>query len=140
VTDGFVGVRVEGINELRRGLSAIDHELPRELGGDMERVASRTVLPRARALTPHRSGDLARSLTAVRFRSGVAVRSRLPYAAVQHWGGTTGKGHRPGSPGSGSVRIKGTRFVEKAAVERMEQFAVQLGEELDRFLGRHGLR
>jgi hypothetical protein len=135
-----VGVRLEGIGELRRGLSAIDRELPKELGADMTRVAERTVLPQARSLAPDRTGALKSSLQAVPYRGGVAIRSRLPYSNVQHWGGTTGRGHQPGRGGSGSVRIKGSRFVTRAGEERLEQLAQELGVAVDRFLERHRLR
>jgi hypothetical protein len=135
------GVRVEGIDELRRGLRAIQTDLQPELDRSMEGAASRTVLPRARAFTPRQTGESAQSLTVVaQSRGTVAIRSRLPWMNVLHWGGTTGKGHRPGVPGSGSVKVKGSRFVERAGEERMEAFAQELGDTIDQFLGHHGLR
>jgi hypothetical protein len=137
----LVGVRqLQEVASTRHGLQALARGEGHELDRWVESAASRTVLPRARALTPRASGRLAGSLEVVQYKGGAALSSRLPYANVQHWGGTTGRGHRPRVANSGSVKVKGTRFAYRAGEERMEQFAQALADQLDTLIGRHGLQ
>lgn len=132
-------VTLEGIGEVRRALKVIDQKLPVELGHMMERAAV-PVVAAARSRAPHRSGALSRSLKVTAQSSAVSIRSALPYANVIHWGGTTGRGHRPGVGGSGSVTIKANRFIWDVGEARMEDFAQRLVVELDRFFGHYGFK
>jgi hypothetical protein len=77
-------VRVEGARELRRTLRAAGDKL-----GDLKAVHQKVggiVVARATGTAPRRTGRLAASVRAGRLASGVAVRSRLPYANPIHWG------------------------------------------------------
>src|SRR3954471_18933800 len=95
------GGAVQGLRELRRDLKAVERELPRELTKTMKRAAE-PVARHAAELAPRKSGALARSITAGAAGTKASIRSRLPYANVQAWGGTTGPGHQRGA-GQGSV-------------------------------------
>lgn len=130
-------VGVEGLSSLRRDLRLIDSGLNRELSQGMKQAAG-PVLDRARELTPVRTGQLQQSLRLSSAGTRVSVTSRLPYANVQHWGGTTGRGHLPGHGGSGSVRIKGSRFAVRAVDEKHDEFVNELARSMDAFFGRHG--
>lgn len=103
----------------------------------MKMATERTVLPVARTAAPHRSGRLAASLKVSARGTTVAVTSRLPYANVQHWGGTTGPHHQRG-PGKGTVKVKGTKFVTRAVEVTSDQFINELADSLDGFFMRHG--
>ncbi len=52
--------------------------------------------------------------------SSTAIRSGKPYANFIYWGGSTGKGHKPGQGGSGSVKwrqIGGAEFPSGVTLE-----------------------
>lgn len=106
----------------------------------MKRAAERRVLPRARSLAPRRKGRLAESLRLTATGTRVQLRSSLAYAPVIQWGGTVGHGHLQGHPGSGASRIKPSRFIDHALEEELDAYAEALGEELDHFFARHGLK
>lgn len=130
-------VQVEGLNTIRRDLRLIDSGLNRELGQAMK-TAAEPVLVTARSLTPVRTGRLQRSLGVRASGTRVSIVSRQPYANVIHWGGTTGRGHMPGRGGSGSVRIRASRFALRAIDEKHNEFVNELARSLDAFFRRHG--
>ena len=129
-------VQVEGLNETRRDLRLIDQQLPRELGQAMK-AAAQPVLETARSNTPVRTGRLQQSLRLSAAGTRVSIVSRVPYANVIEWGGTTGRGHRPGG-GGGSVRIKGRHMATRAAEQKHDEFVNALARSLDEFFARHG--
>lgn len=132
-------VAVEGLKELRRDLKAVEKALPRELGQTMKRAAE-PVARTAAEMAPRKTGALQRSIKASATGTRAAIRSRLPYSNVQAWGGTTGRGHKPGVAGSGSVKVKGSRFPEKAAEQHSGQFIEDLADGVDHLLTRHGFK
>lgn len=134
-----VAVRVEGLKELRRDLRGVEKALPRELTKTLKEAAS-PVADKAKALAPRGSGRLAASIRPYASGTAVTVATRLPYGDVIHWGGTTGRGHRPGVGGSGSVKVAGSRFVERAAVDREDETAERLGDGIEELLGRNGFK
>lgn len=115
----------------------MDRSLPREMGLAMRGAAERTVLPAARAAAPHRTGHLATSLKVSARGTKVAITSRLPYANVVHWGGTTGRGHQRGS-GRGSVKVRANPFALRAIETTSDAFMNELADSLDAFFTRHG--
>jgi phage gpG-like protein len=134
------GVSVEGLAQLRRDLKAVEKTLPRELTTTLRRAAQPVARTAAELAPRGKTGDLERSIKAGAAGTRATIRSRLPYANVIAWGGTTGKGHRPGVGGSGSVKVKPSLFPEKAADEKSEQFLNELADGLENLLGRHGFK
>lgn len=132
-------VRVEGLKELRRDLRLIEKDLPRDLGRTMK-TAVEPVASKAAGLAPVLTGRLARSVKPSAQGTNAAIRSRLPYANVIAWGGTTGRGHKPGAAGSGSVKVKASRFPEKAAEAEAETFLQRLADGIDGLLTKHGFK
>jgi phage gpG-like protein len=136
---GTAKVAVEGLNQLRRDLKAIAKEVPRELSHTLKSAAG-PVVARAASMAPRRTGALAASVKASASGTRASIRSAKPYANVIAWGGTTGRGHKPGVGGSGSVRIKASRFPERAAEQGAEQFLERLADGVDGLLVRHGFK
>lgn len=144
-------VSVTGLRELRRDIRAIDKGLGRELNKGL-REAVRPVVREAAVLAPRKTGALAASLRPYAAGASVGVRSRLPYANVIHWGGTTGKGHSQSRAGSVVLRrrshsladgrtIEGYNpFIWKAAARNMDRFIDDLGDAIEGMAGRHGWR
>jgi phage gpG-like protein len=136
---GPPAIKIEGLKELRRDLKTIEQGLPRELGRTMK-IAVQPVARLAASLAQKKTGALAASVKASVAGTNAAIRSRLPYANVQAWGGTTGRGHKPGVGGSGSVKVKGSLFPEKAAEAGADTFLEQLADGVDGLLTRHGFK
>lgn len=85
-----VGIKIEGLKELRSELRKIDKRLPRELQkGNKE--AAKSVLPKVRRGAPvGATGRLAKSVrplaTQRRAQVGVGFERRVPYAGVINFG------------------------------------------------------
>jgi phage gpG-like protein len=122
-------IRVEGLRDLRRDLKAIDKGLERELRDHLKEAAE-AVLPTARALAPKRSGALAASLKATATGQRASIRSRLPYANAQHWGGTVG-------PKKTSY-ITGKHFVSRAVEMKQAVVVDKVGDGIDALARKHG--
>lgn len=120
-----VGIDTRGLRELRRDLKRLEPEVAKELRVAI-RDAVKPVQATGRQLAPRRSGKLAGSLRISVTAKGAAIGSRLPYAGLQHWGGSTGKGHKPRVPWSGSVIIEPSLFLSRA----LEQHEARIVEEL----------
>lgn len=125
-----LAVRVDGLADLRRSLRAIDRELPKELRVVIKGAAE-VIAAEARVRAPKRTGKLAGSIKATTSGASGIVRSRLPYANVQNWGGTI----RPrGAP----THIKGRHFVDGALDAKREAAAQALARGMDDLLRRQG--
>lgn len=96
-------------------------------------VVRSTILPRAQALAPRRTGQLAASIRPFATARGAGVRSRLPYAGLVHYGGTI----RPrGVP----ITFRASLFADRAAEESMDRYVDELGDAVDALAARHGFR
>jgi phage gpG-like protein len=131
-------IRVDGLADLRRDLKAIDKKLPRELN-KAQRDALKSTAIEAAALAPRRSGRLAGSIRPFATARAAGLRSGLPYANVQHWGGTTGRGYT-GRPNSGSVRVNPTFFAFRAVRGDLEEIMEKMSDGIERVAKRHGFR
>ena len=126
-------VRVEGLAELRRdlramGLKAEGRGLTRAL-----REGAEEVRKAAGPLAPRRSGALAESYRAGAAGKSAYVRSRLPYAAVQEFGGVI----RPkGTP----ITIRSRAAVTRALANKEEVVVECLADAIDRLARQHGWR
>lgn len=119
----------------------LEQVAPMELNTALVDVARRVVLPRAKTRAPHRSGRLAGSLSVVPGGArGAAIRSTLPYANVQHWGGRTwyARSAKPWpSPVPVGRSIKGKRFVQGVLEQDIAAVTRAIGDELDRMVLKH---
>ena len=123
-------IRVEGVDELRRGLRQVKD---RELDDEMKKIhadLAREIVDRALPNVPVRTGALkasVRSTGTVRDAIGRVGKASVPYAPAIHWGW----------PKRG---IKGRPFLTDAAqaLERdiTERYDRQVDEMLDRVLRR----
>lgn len=132
-------VAVEGLPELRRALRGLENKTVRKsLRDEGFRKAAELVAERARPLAPARSGRLRESIRGTTSGFRGVVRSSLPYANVIQWGGTTGKGHRPGVGGSGSVKVTGSKFVIRAFDANRQQVAALVEAGIYRVAAQQG--
>ncbi len=123
-----VGIRVEGLADLRRDLRAVHPAIERALKDELE-DAAKVVTRYGATLAPRKSGRLASSLqTQVRGNRVVAY-SRLPYSSVQHWGGTI-------APRGAPIRIQRTEFLSRAAEAKASQFESRIADSIERALAR----
>ena len=82
------GIRVQGLDEIRRGLRRLNSELPKELTR-IHKKAANVVADAARARAPRRSGRLAGSIkpqAGQRYARVAAGRKAVPYAGPIHFG------------------------------------------------------
>lgn len=132
-----LGISAPGLAQLRKDFRKLSPEIDLALKGELLIVA-RPVLERGKQLTPERSGKLRGSERIRVVNRGVGIGSRLPYANALHWGGSVGKGHRPGVAWSGSVLIKPSLFISRALEEREPQIISGFGDAVDRAAVRSG--
>lgn len=126
------GIRIDtqGLRDLRRDLRRLEPEVEKQLKKEL-RAAVAPVLEAARVLAPHRSGKLARSLRVSVAARGVAIGSRLPYANVIHWGGSTGRGHYPGDAWSGEILIRESLFLSRALEQHEDRVVDAIGDAVE---------
>lgn len=123
-----IGIEVLGLRELQRSMKELDPEVRKGFRKEL-RAAGKPILADARANTPVYAGAprkgvepgaLRKSVRLSVAQSGVAFGSRLPYANLIHWGGSTGKGHRSGSPWSGATKVRESLFLSNAVARHEE--------------------
>jgi hypothetical protein len=98
-------VEVRGIREVQSAFRKVDKELPKALRPEFLDIA-RTVVGQVQQRVPWRTGRAARSVKARASQRGAGIAfggSAAPYFPWLDFGGTTGKGHKPGQRYSGSV-------------------------------------
>jgi phage gpG-like protein len=125
-----LGIDTQGLRELRRDLKRLEPEVAKELRVSI-REAVKPVHAEGRSNAPRLSGALAASLRIGVTMKGASISSRLPYAGVQHWGGSTGKGHKPRSPWSGSVIVEPSLFLSKALEAHEERLVDEIGDAVE---------
>jgi hypothetical protein len=115
VADELVGVRIEGLAELRRAFreagNGSQKAIARRLKEAATLVASEAagrvpVWPGPARRGQPRPGSAAASVRPYGTQSGAGIRgggASAPHYPWLDFGGTTGRGHRPGVAGSGSV-------------------------------------
>lgn len=99
-------VEVRGIRELRSAMRRFDTEMPGKLKDGMRGIAE-DVVSRTASKVPRRSGAAVGSLRPRASQTGAAIAfggQAAPYFPWLDFGGTTGIGHRPGVPWSGSIK------------------------------------
>ena len=132
-----LNVKVDGLADLRRAVKAVDKAGLKAIQLILK-DSSELVARDARSLAPHRSGKLAAGIRATTSGSKAVVRDKVPYAALIHWGGSTGRGHRPGAAWSGSVIVHPSLFVSRSIDRNEEVIANHLAEQFDDLIKRSG--
>jgi phage gpG-like protein len=132
-----LNVRVDGLANLRRVVRAVDPAGLKAIQGTLK-GASEMVARDARTLAPRKTGRLAASIRPGTSGNRAVVRDRLPYANLIHWGGSTGRGHRPGAPWSGSVLVTPSLFISRAIDRNENAIAALLAEEFDKLIRSRG--
>lgn len=141
-------VQVRGLREVTSALRAVDKELPKGLREEFLPIARR-VADDASSRVPRRSGDAAGSVKPRASQRGAGIAfggNAAPYFPWLDFGGTTGKGHRPGVGGSGSVerdwlgRPRGEgRYVYPAIRDNEDGIIQAAGDAPVNLARKHGL-
>lgn len=135
-----LGIWVEGMESLQRALKEVDPNIRKEMRKEL-RTAARPVLATARTLTPRGpTGNLQRSLKVSVTNNGIALGSRLPYANLIHWGGSTGKGHVVGRRWSGAVKVRESLFLSRALESNEDELMDALDRAVDRAAAQAGFK
>jgi hypothetical protein len=106
MADKSVQIEVRGIRELGTAFRAVSTDLPKELKGRFLAIAE-NVVGKARGLMPHESGDAAASVRARGRAGGASIAfggTKAPHMPWLDFGGSVGRGHRPGVAWSGATR------------------------------------
>ena len=124
-------VQIEGLKELRRDLRRM--ELKAEGRGLTKalKVGAEKVAEGARPLAPRRTGKLSASYRAGAAGTTAFVRSRLPYAGVQEFGGTI-------RPKGGAVKIMGRTAVTRSLRSKEDVIVDLVSDAIDQLALKHG--
>ncbi len=99
-------VQVRGLREVRNAARKVDKDIPKGLRAELLPIAQK-VQGRVRSKVPVLKGDARDSVRARASQRGAAIAfggNAAPHFPWLDFGGSTGKGHRPGAAWSGSVR------------------------------------
>lgn len=132
-----VSVKVTGLRELSRAMKQVDTELPKELKARFL-VVARRVVGVAQQRMPQRTGRAQASVKAratVRGASIAAGGTAAPYYPWLDFGGSVGRGHRPGAAWSGAVKREwrglpggSGRYIYPAIAQERDEIAKQVDE------------
>ena len=139
------GVKVQGLREVVAALREADAEVPKRLREYLLPIA-RLVAARTAAKVPRDTGDAAGSVSARAGQRGASVAvggASAPYFPWLDYGGSVGKGHRPGVPWSGSVVrpwMPGGRYVYPTIAEHRDEIAEAALDAVERSATDAGLK
>lgn len=134
----LTGIEITNLAAFRSALRRAQDATPRELSKAI-RKAGQPIVKRAAEVAPHRSGALARSYTLRASGTSGRIFSRVPYGVGAEWGlhGKWKGFRRYRAFGTGASRGRG-RFAWRAVVEREEEIAQIITEEIREILTIHG--
>lgn len=130
-------VKVRGLRELSSAFRKMDVELPKALKGEFLGVAQ-GIAGKVQQRMPHISGRAQGSVKArasVRGASIAAGGRAAPYYQFLDFGGSTGRGHKPGAAGSGSIKrrfVKGGRYIYPALAEHRDDIEKAVDEAVEK--------
>jgi hypothetical protein len=105
-SDKSVSIQVTGLRELSSALKQVGAEAPIEMKSAIRRVVE-GIAGTIRGKFPHKTGSAASSVVSRASARGGAIAfggQAAPYAPWLDFGGSVGKGHKPGVAWSGSVK------------------------------------
>lgn len=106
MADRSVEVKVTGLRELARGFKQIESGLDRELKTEFHQIAV-AVVKGVQQRMPHSTGRAQRSVKPRSSTRGAAIAAggtAAPYYPWLDFGGSVGRGHKPGVAWSGAVK------------------------------------
>ena len=108
MADRGARVEVRGLREFERAIRDLDGDLRTELRGDLRSIAEQVAADaRGRVAADVGSGDAAASITPRATGKGASIAAggrKAPYFPWLDFGGSVGRGHRPGVAWSGAVK------------------------------------
>lgn len=142
MADG-VKVQVKGLAELRRAFKQIEGNEKGEFKAAFLPIAQH-VAGVVQQRMPHVTGTAQASVKGAATDYGAKLQAgggRAPYYHFLDFGGSTGKGHRPGVSNSGSVKrpfIRDGRYLYPGAEEAQGEVAEAAGDAIIRLAKRAG--
>ena len=132
MSEGF-RVEVEGLDDLRRELRALEDNLARKELRQTNKDAAEVVAAEAKRLAPARSGKLRASVRAFAGQREAGVKAgspaRVPYA------GPVNYGHGPPRPQGGYVR--GTQFIQRAVGRKIDEVRDMYDRNFNKLARKH---
>jgi len=125
-------IRVEGLREMRTAFRQVDRGMLKEVQA-VTRLAAKVVASEASRRAPRLSGALAGSIKGTTSGDRGIVRSKLPYAGVQEFGGTI-------APRGTPIHIRPRNFVGGAIDAKAEQIEREMLAGYDLVVRRAGWR
>ena len=122
------GVKVEGLDQLRRDLRKVDKDLPKEVG-KAGKAAADIVAQAAKRRIPSKTGKTARAMRAkVSYGGGAVVfgNARVPYAGWLDFGGK-----RPRDRGISRTPLHEGRFVYPALEANRDRVVREYADAVD---------
>ncbi|HVW34043.1 MAG TPA: HK97 gp10 family phage protein [Acidimicrobiia bacterium] len=136
-------IQVKGITDLRKALRDISKDLAKELRVGLNEAA-RIVADEAATKVPRRSGAAAASIKVGSTQTAANVKvggTAAPYFPWLDFGGSTGRGHQAGEPGSGAVKrpfLKEGRYIYPTLAEKRDEVTKKVDEVLERLAKQAG--
>jgi hypothetical protein len=121
-----VSVKVTGLRELASAFKAVDANLSKEMRAGFLEIAQH-VAGTVQQRMPFRSGRAASSVKPRATAKGASIAAggtKAPYYQWLDFGGSVGRGHKPGVGWSGSIKRdapKGGRYIYPAIAEEREE-------------------
>lgn len=139
---------VTGLRDVRAALAALSAEAGDELDAMLVAI-SEEVVGKVRLRVPHRTGRMARSYVAKATARGASAsfggggkKNGAQYVPWMEFGGSTGRGHKPGQGGTGSVKrpwVDGGRYLYPEIQRQIETLQERFTVELDALLVKYGM-
>lgn len=129
-----VGVRVEGLKELRQAIQGVADQDLKDAVKTANRAVADRVVAAALPKVPVRSGRLKRSVRAMASQAtgrAVAGGAQAPYSGAIHWGRKRGNVGSPPGNRMGTNQIKGRPFLHDAAETVQRTATVEYQQALD---------
>ena len=126
MADDGSSVKITGLRELAGAFRKMDGAIVDGVKAGFKQLAEGVAVT-ARAKMPSRSGRAASSYKARGSAKGASIAfggSRAPYAPWLDFGGSVGRGHRPGVADSGAIkrdRVPGGRYLYPAIGEHKDE-------------------
>ncbi len=132
------GIEITNLRAFRTQLRRAEDATPRELSAAI-RKAGAPVVERAAQLAPRRTGDLSKSYRIRTSGTTGQIYSSVPYGPGAEWGlhGKWRGFRRYPAFGTGAATGRG-RFAWRAVVERQEEIAQTIADELREIVELHG--
>lgn len=142
-------IRVTGLREVASALRAVEKDGAVALKVGLREIAAE-VVSAVQGKVPHQSGKAAGSYKPRSTQSGAGIAfggQAAPYAPWLDFGGSTGPGHQPRRPGSGSIKrewlgrpVGDGRYLYPTISEHRDETIHKIDELIERVISTNGFK